>query len=161
MKNKNIKQPSFNAHSMQFQRTLYALFPCKINFPKAYKKRWKTCLKLFYIEHRVHGYFLDAGTVLYIAESLRYLRIKHPSFNAHSLQCKTTLYIFFSRKIKHLKTYLKLFYIEHIVHGYFLGAGTELYILGSLGYLRIKHPSLNAHSLQCKHTLYAFFPCRI
>ena len=38
----------------------------------------------------------------------------------------------------------------------FLGAGTGQFIAGSLLNLRIKHPSFNAHSLQCKRTLYAF-----
>ena len=56
---------------------------------------------------------------------------------------------------------MKLFYIEHRVHGYYLGAGTVLYIAGTLGYLRIKHPSIKAHSLQFKRTLYALFPCKI
>ena len=118
-------------------------------------------MKLFYVEHRVHGYFLGAGTVLYIAGSLRYLRIKHPSFNAHSLQSKTTLYAIFPCKIIRLKTCLKLFYIEHTVHGHYLGEGTVLYIAGSLGYIRKKHPSFNAQSLQCKPTLYACFPIKI
>ena len=123
--------------------------------------RWKTCLKLFYIELRVYGYFLSAGTVLYIAGSLRYLLIKHPSFNAHSLQCKRKLYALFPCKIIRRKTCLELFYIEHRVYGYFLSACTVLYIAGSLRYLRWKHPSFNAHSLQCKPTLYALFPCKI
>ena len=64
-------------------------------------------MKLFHIEHRVHGYFLGAGTVLYIAGSLRYLRIKHPSINAHSLQFKRTLYALFLGKIHLLKAYKK------------------------------------------------------
>ena len=118
-------------------------------------------MKLFYIEHRVHGYFLGAGTVLYIAGSQRYLQIKHPSLNAHSLQSKTTLYAIFPCKIIRIKTCLKLFSIEHRVNGYYLGEGTVLNIAGSLGYLRKKHPSFNAHSLQCKGTLYALFPCKI
>ena len=53
---------------------------------------------------------------------------------------------------------MKLLYIEHIVLGYILGAGAVLYMGGSLLYLRIKHPSFNAHSLQCKRILYALFP---
>ena len=144
-----IKHLSFNAHSQQCKRTIYKFFPCKI-------KRWKTCLKLFYIEHTVHGYFLGIGTELYIAGSLRYYWIKHPSFNAHSMQFKRTLYALFPSKInfltaykKRLKTSMKLFYNEHMVHDYFLGIGTVLYIAGSLRYLRIKHQSFNAHSLQC------------
>jgi len=135
-----MEQPSFNAHSLQCNRTLNVRFPCKII-------RWKTCLKLFYIEHTVYGYFLGAGTVLNIAGSLRYLRLKHPSFNAHSLQFKRTLYALFPWKIIRRKLCMKLFYIEHRVHGYFSGADTVLYIAGSLRYLRIKHPSFNAHSL--------------
>ena len=119
------------------------------------------CLKLFYIEHTVHGYFLGAYTVLYVAGSLGYLRIKHPSFKVHSLECKCTLIALFPCKIIRWKTGLKLFYIEHRVHGYFLGACKVLYIAGSLRYLRIKHPCFNAHSVQCKRTLYALFPCEI
>ena len=142
------KDPSFNAHSLQCKRTLYAFFPCKI-------KRWKTCLKLFYIEYRVHGYFLCESTVLYIAGSLRYLRINN------SLHCKRTLYALFPCKKIRWKTWLKLYYIEHRVHGYFLGAGTVLYIAGSLRYLRIKHPSFDAHFVHWKRILHALFPCKI
>ena len=149
-----IKPPSFNTQSLRCKRTLYALFPCKII-------RWKTCLKLFYIEHTVYGYFLGAGTVLNIAGSLRYLRLKHPSFNAHSLQCKRTMYALFPCKIIRWKTCLKHYYIEHRLYGNFLSAGTVLYIEGSLRYLRIKHTSFNAHSLQFKRTLYALFPWKI
>ena len=149
-----IKHPSFNAHSPQCKRILYAYFQCK-------KNRWKTCLKILYIEHRVHSYLLVLGKVLYIAGSLRYLRIKHTSFNAHSLQCKRKLHAYFPCKIKRWKKCLKLFYIKHTVHGYFLGVGTVLYIAGSLDNLRIKHPSFNEHSQQCKRTLYAYFPSKI
>ena len=94
---------------MQFKRTLYGLFRSKINFLTAYKNRLKPSMKLFYIEHRVHGYFLGAGTVLYIAGSLRYLRIKQPSINAHSLQFKRTLYALFPCKIKFSTAYKKRF----------------------------------------------------
>ena len=52
----------------------------------------KTSLKLSYIEHRVYGYILVARRVLYMAGSLRYRRIKHSWFNAHSVQCKNTPY---------------------------------------------------------------------
>ena len=34
-------------------------------------------MKLFYIEQRVHGYILGAGTVLYMAGLLRYIRINN------------------------------------------------------------------------------------
>ena len=119
------------------------------------------CLKLFYIEHTVHGYFLGAYTLLYVAGSLGHLRIKHPSFKVHSLQCKCTLIALFPCKKIRWKTGLKLIYIEYRVHGYFLVAGTILYIPRSLRYLRIKHPSFKAHSLLCKRKLYALFPCKI
>ena len=49
-------------------------------------------MKLLYIEHRVYGYILVARRVLYMAGSLRYRGIKHPWFNAHSVQCKNTPY---------------------------------------------------------------------
>ena len=64
-------------------------------------------MKLFYIEHRVHGYFLGAGTVLYIAGSLRYHRKKRPSINAPSLHFIRTLYALFQCKIHLLTAYKK------------------------------------------------------
>ena len=44
------------------------------------------------LEHRMHGYIMVAGTVLYMAGSLRFNRIKHLCFNARSAQCKRRLY---------------------------------------------------------------------
>ena len=48
--------------------------------------------KLLYIEQRVNGYILGAGTVLYMTGSLRYRGIEYLCVNAHSVQCKRTLY---------------------------------------------------------------------
>ena len=53
-------------------------FPLKIKVAYTTILRCKSSLKLFYIEHRVDGNILGAGTVLYMAGSLRYRRIKHP-----------------------------------------------------------------------------------
>ena len=50
--------------------------------------RWKSSLKLLYIELRVHGYILDVGTVLYMAESLRNRMSIQLCFNGYSVQCK-------------------------------------------------------------------------
>ena len=54
--------------------------------------RWKSSLKLLYIEYSVHGYILGAGTVLYMAGSLRYRRMQHFCYNLHSVQFKRRLY---------------------------------------------------------------------
>ena len=112
-----------------------------------------------YIEYRVYGYILGAGTVLYLAGSLRYPRIKQLFFNAPSLQCKSTLYTVFrcilqllTRQYNVEKSSFKLLYIEYRVYGYIVGACTVPYMAGSLTYRRINTCVLSRfkHSLQWK-----------
>ena len=62
----------------------------------------KSSLKLLHIEHRVHGYISDAGTVMNVFESLRYRMFNHLCFNGNSSQRKRTPYIVFPCRIKWL-----------------------------------------------------------
>ena len=112
--------------------------------------RWKSSFKLFYIEYRVYGYIVGAGTVLYLAGSLRYRRINQLCFNAPYLQCKSTLYTVFrcilqllTRQYNVEKSSFKLLYIEYRVYGYIVGACTVPYMAGSLRYRRINQLRFN------------------
>ena len=94
--------PCFNAHSVQCKHTLYALFPSKILLlteeRSEEKGAWNSCI----LKILLNGYILDVGTVLYMAGSLWFRRIKQSCFNAQSLQRKRTLYALFPCKIMFL-----------------------------------------------------------
>jgi len=138
-----IKHPLFNARSVQWRNTPYAHcthFSLVIYACLQYNVVFNSSLKLLYIENRVPGCIFAAGRMLYIAVSLRYHRIKHPLFNAHSVQWRNTL-----------------LYVEHGEYGYILVARRVLYMAGSLGYRGMKHPWFNALSVQCRNTPYAHY----
>ena len=120
-----------------------------------------------YIEYRVYGYILGAGTVLYLAGSLRYRRIKQLCFNAPSLQCKSTLYTVFrcilqllTRQYNVEKSSFKLLYIEYRVYGYIVGACTVPYMAGSLTYRRINTRSYRASNILCNGSPLYLGPAR-
>merc|ERR1711946_74851 len=108
-------------------------------------------MKLLYIEQGVYGYILVARRVLYMAGSLRYRWLKHPLFNAHSLQCRNTPYAHCTHfsHVKYvvlqynvvLKKQLEtLVYIEHGVYGYIMVARRVHYMAVSLRNRWLKHP---------------------
>ena len=113
----------------------------------------------------MYGFILVVRIMLYMAGSLRYRRINHPWFKAHSVQCKNTTYAHYMHisLVKYIcfqynimvKSSLKLINIERWVYGYIFIAHRVLYMAGSLRYRRIKQPWFNAYSVQCKYTPYA------
>ena len=101
-----------------------------------------------YVEHGVYGYILVARRVLYMAGSLRYRGIKHPWFNAHSLQCKNTPYAHCTHfsHVKYTCLQYNIMVKKHLE--------TLVYWTWSVWLHFIKHPWFNAHSVQCKNTPY-------
>ena len=106
--------------------------------------------------------------VLYLVGSLWYHGKKHASFltrilsnvSAHCTLISHLKY-FLTVQYRDKKKTLKFLYIQRRVHYFILGAGTMLYMAGSLLYRRIMNLCFNVHSLQCKRTLYALLLCII
>ena len=132
------------------ERVLQTLLWNKVTYPTI--SHWKSRFKPLCNEYRVQGYILGAGTVLYMAGSLWYRRIKQLCFNAHSLECKAHCIQFSHVKSCCIQLYIafkrsfKLKCIEYREHGYILAAGKVLYMAGSLWYRRINYLYFNEHS---------------